>query len=134
VTRRPARSWTLEHGALRDTASAREEFGEYLRANADMAASDYDGSLVIFGELVSNAVEHGNGGVSVGLYRDGNDAVLRVADEGPGFERAATTPHPRDARGRGLFFVRALARKVTIAVGTSTVEVVLPVSLLQATG
>ena len=57
---------------------------------------------LVFSELLGNALEHGGGAVEIGLARRDGEAVLVVADDGPG------TGELRD--GTGLSIVRALVR------------------------
>ncbi len=122
------RSWSLEHGALETLAAARNDFLSFLQATAEPSGSDITAALLIFGELTSNAVEHGRGKVAATLFVLGTSTALRVADEGSGFEIRSTSA--TDAmRGRGLSFVRALAQSVTVHTGASVVEAVLPVRL-----
>ncbi|WP_084127515.1 cell wall metabolism sensor histidine kinase WalK [Demequina sp. NBRC 110054] len=70
--------------------------------------------------LVGNALQHGAGDVSVTVATDGNDAVVTVADDGPGvpaevaariFDRFYTTsPGQGRHSGLGLAIVRSVAR------------------------
>ena len=55
---------------------------------------------LVFSELLQNALEHGAGTVSIELRRRDGEAVLAIADEGPGANGAAA--------GTGLSIVRAL--------------------------
>jgi two-component sensor histidine kinase/putative methionine-R-sulfoxide reductase with GAF domain len=59
---------------------------------------------LVFCELFSNAVEHGRGGVSVELEREGRTVRLSVADEGAGLE-------PGRPQGLGLTIATALVRE-----------------------
>jgi two-component system sensor histidine kinase MtrB len=61
--------------------------------------------------LVDNALEHGGSRVTVRLERDGDDALLEVADDGPGitadhlphvFERFYKADPSRTGTGTGL--------------------------------
>jgi two-component system, sensor histidine kinase PdtaS len=58
---------------------------------------------LVFSELLGNAIEHGGRHVRVGLRADDGDAVLEVADDGPGIAEEPT-------KGTGLSIVRALVR------------------------
>jgi two-component sensor histidine kinase/putative methionine-R-sulfoxide reductase with GAF domain len=58
---------------------------------------------LVFSELLGNALEHGGRHVAVELTRQEDDAVLVVADDGPGLGDAARA-------GTGLSIVRALVR------------------------
>jgi two-component sensor histidine kinase len=57
---------------------------------------------LVFSELLSNALEHGGEHISITLARDGVDAVLTVADDGPGLSSSGD--------GTGMSIVRALVR------------------------
>jgi two-component sensor histidine kinase len=59
---------------------------------------------LVFCELFSNAVEHGRGGVSVELEREGRSVRLSVADEGAGLA-------PGRPQGLGLTIATALVRE-----------------------
>jgi two-component sensor histidine kinase len=58
---------------------------------------------LVFSELFQNALEHGGGTVRIELTRRGDDAVLAVADDGPGLNGSGD--------GTGLSIVRALVRE-----------------------
>ena len=79
---------------------------------------------LILNELLTNAVKHGLNGrtegvIRVGLTKEGDDFVLYVEDDGPGFDVASV----RD-RSSGLRLVQGLARQlcgrfeITTASGT----------------
>ena len=57
---------------------------------------------LVFSELLSNALEHGGQRISITVVREGNDAVLSIADDGQGMQDAPD--------GTGLSIVRALVR------------------------
>jgi two-component sensor histidine kinase/putative methionine-R-sulfoxide reductase with GAF domain len=57
---------------------------------------------LVFSELLQNALEHGGDAVRIELARRDGDAVLAIADDGPGIDDAAA--------GTGLSIVRALVR------------------------
>lgn len=90
-----ARSWGFSPGALSDIALA-------------------------VGEAVSNSLEHGCQGSSsascvfVSLSWDGKAMVVRVRDEGPGFDPEAvhTADSPLAERGRGLLLMSLLMDRV----------------------
>jgi two-component system, sensor histidine kinase PdtaS len=57
---------------------------------------------LVFSELLSNALEHGGGRISIRLGRNGSDVVLAIADDGQGMREAS--------EGTGFSIVRALVR------------------------
>jgi signal transduction histidine kinase len=68
---------------------------------AGQAAVEADPARIsqALGNLLSNALEHGEGRVAVRGMRQGSDLRIEIADRGPGFvERFC----PRRGRGRGL--------------------------------
>lgn len=67
---------------------------------------------LIVNELISNAVQHGRGNrarvnIKIGLVKEGNEWVLNVTDDGPGFELKET-----GRRASGLGLVSGLARQL----------------------
>ena len=62
---------------------------------------------LLVSELVSNAVKHGKGDITVTLSRHQDEAELTVADEGAGFPEAFD---PRKAANTGLDLALSLAR------------------------
>jgi anti-sigma regulatory factor (Ser/Thr protein kinase) len=76
---------------------------------------------LIVSELVTNAVVHGRGAITLVLQRDGDIARGEVIDEGGGFENQVRELGPHDIGGRGLVIVEALARRWGIHEGTTHV-------------
>ena len=77
------------------------------RVTAELTAVELAGQratalALVFSELLSNALEHGGDNVSIVLERDGEDAVLVVADDGAGVGDSTD--------GTGISIVRALVR------------------------
>jgi two-component sensor histidine kinase len=58
---------------------------------------------LVFSELLGNALEHGGQHVNVSLHAEDGEALLEIADDGPGIPA-----EPR--QGTGLSIVRALVR------------------------
>ena len=77
---------------------------------------------LVVSELVTNAVVHGHGAISLTLQH-GDDDVLRgeVIDRGGGFEQEVRDVGPNDFGGRGLHIVEALASRWGIHEGTTHV-------------
>ena len=106
----------LESAALGLAAAVRPQ----LRCPDDLwVRGDATRVSQMAGNLLSNAVKYGAAPISVTVSRAGRDAVVRVADHGPGvpepfrgqlfrqFSRAAGAHPP--GMGLGLFVVRSLA-------------------------
>ena len=70
--------------------------------SVELAGQRATALALVFSELLSNALEHGGGRISIRLQRDGSDAVLAIADDGSGMRDASD--------GTGLSIVRALVR------------------------
>ena len=115
-------------------ALAREDAASPARGEpvdlAEIAGMDAEPVIVLgerpaleraVGNLVRNAQRHGQGAVTVTVRRDGDRALLTVADEGPGltpeeaahaFERFWRGPSARgDGSGLGLAIVRSIAER-----------------------
>lgn len=80
---------------------------------ADIASDVVDDVLLVASELVSNAVQHANalpsGDLSVQWDRDAAGITVSVTDGGGAQQPHERSAGPRDARGRGLTIVSALA-------------------------
>jgi len=63
--------------------------------------------LVLVNELISNAVKHGKGEVSVSFHVQGARACLQVDDQGPGFPDDF---NPRSAAHTGIDLIESLTR------------------------
>lgn len=76
----------------------------------------------VVSELVSNAVRHGRGAVSLALVLSEDSLRISVSDGGPGLP-TPRRPGPDDPGGRGLRIVDALcsAREVTVRLRGKTV-------------
>lgn len=87
----------------------------YLRSRA-AEGSDLDAAALIFGELVGNVVRHAPGPISVDLAWDGDTAVLRVVDRGPGFDwnGLAKLPSMFAESGRGLYIASSVAESLEV--------------------
>ena len=72
-------------------------------------------------ELVTNAVVHGRGAISLSLRIRGDRVYGEVVDEGGGFERELRERGPDDLSGRGLLIVDALCIRWGIHEGTTHV-------------
>jgi two-component sensor histidine kinase len=72
-----------------------------------LPADDLTPLGLIAGELVTNALKHGRGRVSLQVHRDAGGLELAVSDEGPGFPADF---EPVSAKGLGMRLVSALAK------------------------
>jgi anti-sigma regulatory factor (Ser/Thr protein kinase) len=121
--------WSCVRSDAREALDARREVREFLAESAT-PGSDLDASELIVGELVSNVVRHASGPIGVTCTWNGGEAVLVVADRGPGIPTVRPVPDAAAEFGRGLLLVLALARAVTVERATpygSRVVVTLPV-------
>jgi anti-sigma regulatory factor (Ser/Thr protein kinase) len=93
----------------------------------ELAPMARDKAHLVVTELVTNALTHGRGAISLslGLRRDGR---LRgqVVDEGDGFEPPSVRPNAGELGGWGLWLVDELAQSWGIRTGTTTVWFQLP--------
>jgi anti-sigma regulatory factor (Ser/Thr protein kinase) len=77
--------------------------------------------VLVVSELVTNAVEHGLGAISLTVRVDDDGVFGEVVDEGGGFEREARERGPGDLRGRGLHIVDAVSSRWGVHEGTTHV-------------
>jgi len=124
--------WTIVVTRLEEAGIARKAFSAYLRRFAAQS-SDLPAAELIFTELLSNALRFGYSTVEVAWNDDGN-AALVIVDRGNQFIVTDALPEdPASERGRGLFLVQRLARKLTYSregVGNRALAI-LPVDLKQ---
>lgn len=124
----------LELPAVHAAARAMRQIVREFARTGGMAGAELDRLLLIFDELLSNAIDHGGGGaanerserrsvskVQISLHIDPCNWILRVGDEGPGDAEAlrrrlrsrAEVP-AEDERGRGLVLLAELADAVEV--------------------
>lgn len=77
--------------------------------------------LLVVSELVSNAVEHGEGLIRLRLRFTAGRVAGEVVDEGTGFEREVREAGVEEIRGRGLALVDALSSRWGVHEGTTHV-------------
>ncbi|MFF2508813.1 ATP-binding protein [Streptomyces sp. NPDC058067] len=122
ITRFPLRLPGLVEAAVAPHLRTAERAGRALTVEVPDATVDADARWLqpAIGNLVDNALRHGDGTVRVTATAGGGRLRLRVADEGPGFpaeflprafDRFARAEASRTSRGSGLglAFVRAAA-------------------------
>ncbi|MFF5110037.1 ATP-binding protein [Streptosporangium sp. NPDC000509] len=97
--------WDLPHD-LPIVGKARAMASETLAAWALHHLAE-DVALVV-GELLANAIVHGEPVVRLSLWADADEFQIQVTDRGPGQPRHLTLD-PESLHGRGLAIVRALA-------------------------
>jgi hypothetical protein len=121
--------WKLTPGDFAGAMRARRAFVLLVRSIA-LPQSDIDGAELIFGEIAANGVEYGPATVTLALYRQGDELALAVHG-GSRFADGLETTRPAvsDSRGRGLFFVRSVARRIEPSGRGGPTTVILPVRL-----
>lgn len=133
---KPEMRWQFEAADARSAYTMRDEYFRRLRDVCVVDEEDLAMCGLIFAELVGNAVRHAPGPLSVSLEFRGENAVLHVIDNGPGFYYLPALPDNVWAEaGRGLFLVSTFARKVEVerlpGLGSHMI-VTLPISCKQA--
>jgi anti-sigma regulatory factor (Ser/Thr protein kinase) len=104
--------WSRNIERPEEVRPARDDFRAFLAREGyrEGAAADL---LIIFGELLANACEHGRLPVTIALAANGK-LKLRVKDSGHGIVRP-TGARPIDSiRGRGLEIIEKLGGLITI--------------------
>jgi anti-sigma regulatory factor (Ser/Thr protein kinase) len=109
------KSWELKRRDYDAACYGRREFRQLLaqcHRPADLAAHE-----LVFGELVANAVRHGDEPISVDVVLSDQAVQIRVQNAGDCFnlERLlASAPATTATGGRGLQIVRALVDSLTV--------------------
>ncbi|MFF9490348.1 ATP-binding protein [Streptomyces sp. NPDC014676] len=100
-------------------APARPKSVGCLRKRASMIFSGWmlgpqetQAAELVISELLTNAVEHGHGEMTLAVARTGSALEITVADHGPA-ARSTSFSDP-DEHGRGLAIVAALAQDLSI--------------------
>jgi len=105
--------WSLVTADAREATRARLAIRRFLALQADVT-SDLDAAELIVGELVANVIRYAPGPVGIHVSWVGAEAVLVVADRGPGLPAVRAVPDPSASTGRGLMLIQALARAIEI--------------------
>jgi anti-sigma regulatory factor (Ser/Thr protein kinase) len=109
------RMWHIESGDFVNAARARREFAAYIK-QAAAPESDCQAAVLIFSELVANALTHGRGAVRSCLTSGDTCAILWVEDAGQGFAlEQVEQPAHSQVGGRGIFIAQSLARSIRAA-------------------
>src|SRR5690349_19237090 len=87
----------------------------------DVDARDAGDLELLVCELVTNAVQHGEGDIRMRLRIADGTATGEVVDSGHGFEREVRRSGPDALRGRGLAIVDALSSRWGVHEGTTHV-------------
>ena len=82
---------------------------------------DIDVARLLVSELVTNAVVHGRGNITVRAHLDDDRLLVEVIDEGGGFERKVRNWDLARVGGRGLAIVEDAASRWGIHEGTTHV-------------
>jgi anti-sigma regulatory factor (Ser/Thr protein kinase) len=98
---------------------ARGLIAELSRGELD--GDELDRAKLLVSELVTNAVLHGEGVITLRADLNEDRLLVEVIDEGSGFERSLGRQAFEDVRGRGLLIVDAEASRWGLHEGTSHV-------------
>ena len=113
-SQRSSIEWQFRADDAIDALRMRAVVRAFFVAEADQA-SDVEGAVLVFGELVANVVRHAPGAISVRIeWPASGPAMLYVDDWGPGVRSVSTSDDPMRENGRGIEIVRALARELHI--------------------
>ncbi|GHF52220.1 anti-sigma regulatory factor (Ser/Thr protein kinase) [Amycolatopsis bartoniae] len=93
--------------APRSPAEARTFVADALRS-WDVPGDKAGDIVLAASELVTNAFEHGSGGIAVRLRLAGDSLLLEVRDCSPD-DPVLRRPQPESVRGRGLALIQALS-------------------------
>jgi anti-sigma regulatory factor (Ser/Thr protein kinase) len=98
---------------------ARRSLADWLAPVID--AGDLDMARLLVSELVTNAVVHGHGEITLRATLDEDRLLVEVIDEGHGFERSVRQQDFAAIGGRGLSIVDAESSRWGIHEGTTHV-------------
>ncbi len=100
-------------------ALARRQIVRWLAT--EVGPVELDTAKLLVSELVTNAVVHGHGEISLRATLDEDRLLVEVIDQGRGFERTVRQRDFEDIGGRGLAIVDAEASRWGIHEGTTHV-------------
>jgi anti-sigma regulatory factor (Ser/Thr protein kinase) len=121
-------TWRIEHAEPRTVAGSRHAFADELRRNG-LGESDVESAVLILGELLANACEHGRVPVDIQLRSHGVKLELDVADSGVDITRPRQRD-PMSLRGRGFEIIERLGGRIALRKRPrSGVRVQLPLQL-----
>ena len=105
---------------------ARRSLVDWLRRAPGVDASNLDAAKLLVSELVTNAVVHGRGEITLRATLDEHRLSVEVIDQGQGFERTVRQQDFESIGGRGLAIVEAEASRWGIHEGTTHVWADIP--------
>lgn len=97
-------SFTLQ----RDPTEVRQARQHVARACDGLARDLVEIAQLLATELVTNALDHGAGEITLGITRSEHDLRVDVGDDAPSRPRASVPPADQ-VRGRGMLLVEAMA-------------------------
>lgn len=100
-------------GGPRAAGEARAVIREQLAGRVEDKVLD-DMQLLV-SEVVTNGIRHGEGEIELEVLLDGDHALVRCVDSGPGFEPDSPSPHADGTGGYGLLLVDRLAQRWGVA-------------------
>ena len=110
------RQWGFEASESSVAYAIKCDFMSTLSELATPTSEELEACELIFAELIGNAVRHAPGPLSISLSTSGNDVVLHVIDDGPGFDYHPSLPQDIwSESGRGLFLISQLGYHVEVA-------------------
>jgi anti-sigma regulatory factor (Ser/Thr protein kinase) len=88
---------------------------------AELASDELHRTKLLASELVTNAILHGQGTITLRADLDHDRALIEVIDEGTGFEHAIRRREFDDLHGRGLAIVDSESSRWGVHEGTTHV-------------
>jgi serine phosphatase RsbU (regulator of sigma subunit)/CheY-like chemotaxis protein/anti-sigma regulatory factor (Ser/Thr protein kinase) len=126
------KGWTFEHIDSATVDTIRSEFDAILQTRATTRSYTF-GARIILDELLANVVRHAPGAFRLELEWRGENATLRIHDNGRGLgigTNFSRLPDLLSTTGRGLFLVNAIGKDLKIVrreSGGLSISVVLPI-------
>lgn len=118
-------TWRITRADAGTVATSRHVFAQVLREDG-RSETDIQTAVMIFGELLANACEHGRIPVDIQLRSQGASLVLEVLDSGRDIARPRQRD-PESLRGRGFEIIERLGGVIDILPRPrSRVSVILP--------
>lgn len=110
------KTWRFHSSDAHAARMSRKELMAFIQCFTEDQDALFEAELIL-GEILANAVEHAPGLAEVHIDWTGENAVVTVADTGPGLSHASPALPCDDfsENGRGLFLVHALAEQVTVS-------------------